>query len=47
MICTWFAKNPDLNEADPRNGLFMAVAFATRATIHMTFEASPSQILFG
>ena len=47
MSRTWFANDPDLDEADPYKGLLTAVAFATRATIHTTLNASPSQLAFG
>ena len=32
---------------DPYKGLLAAVAFATRATIHTTLNATPSQLVFG
>ena len=47
MIRTWFVDDPDLDEKDPYKGLLTAVAFATRATIHTTLNATPSQLVFG
>ena len=47
MIRTWFVNDPDLDEKDPYSGLLTAVAFATRATVHTTMNASPSQLVFG
>jgi len=47
MIRTWFVNDPDLDGKDPYSGLLTAVAFATRATIHTTLDASPSQLVFG
>ena len=47
MVCTWFANNPNLDKADLYNGLLTTVAFVTRATIHITLDTSPSQLLFG
>ena len=47
MIRTWFVNDPDLDRRDPYAGLLTAVAFATRATVHTTLNASPSQLVFG
>jgi hypothetical protein len=47
MIRTWFVNDPDLDEKDPYKGLLTAVAFATRATVHTTLNATPSQLVFG
>ena len=47
MIRTWLVDDPELDEKDPFSGLLSAVAFATRATIHTTLDASPSQLVFG
>ena len=47
MIRTWLVNDPDLNEKEPFVGLLSAVAFATRATVHTTLNASPSQLVFG
>ena len=47
MIRTWFVDDPDLDGTNPYAGLLSAVAFATRATIHTTLQASPSQLVFG
>jgi hypothetical protein len=47
MIRTWFVDDPDLDGSDPFSGLLTAIAFATRATIHTTLNATPSQLVFG
>lgn len=47
MIRTWFVDDPDLDDKNPHAGLLSAVAFATRATIHTTLNATPSQLVFG
>ena len=47
MIRTWFVNDPDLDKDNPYAGLLAAVAFATRATIHTTLNATPSQLVFG
>ena len=47
MIRTWFVNDPELEGANPYAGLLSAVAFATRATIHTTLQATPSQLVFG
>ena len=47
MIRTWFVDDPDLDESDPFSGLLAAIAFATRATVHTTLNATPSQLVFG
>jgi len=39
--------NPNLDEKDPWTGILSAVAFAVRATIHTTTQASPMQLVFG
>ena len=39
--------NNSLDEDDPFSGLLSAVAFATRATVHTTLGATPSQLVFG
>ena len=39
--------NPDLDMDDPFSGILSAVAFATRATVHTTLGATPSQLVFG
>ena len=47
MIRKWFVEDPELDEVNPYAGLLTAVAFATRATIHTTLQATPSQLVFG
>ena len=47
MIRTWFVEDPELDEVNPYAGLLTAVAFVTRATIHTTLQATPSQLVFG
>jgi transposase InsO family protein len=47
MIRTWFVDDPDLDEKDPFSGLLAAIAFATRATVHTTLNATPTQLVFG
>ena len=47
MIRTWFVDDPDLGDTNPFGGLLAAVAFATRATIHTTLNATPTQLVFG
>ena len=37
----------DIDTEDPFTGLLSAVAFATRATVHTTLGATPSQLVFG
>ena len=47
MIRTFFVDDVELDENDPFCGLLSAVGFATRATIHTTLKATPSQLVFG
>jgi hypothetical protein len=47
MIRTWFVDDPDLEGPGPYTGLLTAVAFATRATVHTTLNATPCQLVFG
>ena len=47
MIRTWLGEDAEMDEKDPFSGLLTAVAFATRATVHTTLNASPSQLVFG
>ena len=48
MIGTFQAPTRDgTDEEDPFSGLLSAVAFATRATVHTTLGATPSQLVFG
>ena len=37
----------DLDESDPWAGILSAVAFAVRATVHTTTQATPMQLVFG
>ena len=39
--------NTNIDKDDPFSGVLSAVAFATRATIHTTLGATPSQLVFG
>jgi hypothetical protein len=39
--------NQGIDEKDPWSGILAAVAFAVRATVHTTTQASPSQLIFG
>ena len=39
--------NEDLDEEDPWTGILTAVAFAVRATVHTTMQATPMQLVFG
>ena len=39
--------NPNIDKEDPFSGILSAVAFATRATVHTTLGATPSQLVFG
>ena len=39
--------NNYIDENDPWSGILAAVAFAVRATVHTTTQASPSQLVFG
>ena len=36
-----------LDEDSPWDGILASVMFATRATIHTTLQATPSQLVFG
>ena len=48
MIRTWFVDDDiELDEKDPFSGMLTALSFATRATVHTTLNASPSQLVFG
>ena len=47
MIRTWFVDDPELDGPGPYTGLLTAVAFATRATMHTTLNATPCQLVFG
>eukprot|EP00957_Ditylum_brightwellii_P163745 12466150-Ditylum_brightwellii.AAC.1 len=46
------ARNPQvhgtsIDEKDPWTGIFGALRFATRATVHTTMQATPMQLVFG
>ena len=47
MIRTFIRSDTELDEDDPFAGILSAVAFATRATIHTTLQATPMQLVFG
>jgi hypothetical protein len=48
MIRTFLiADNPDIMDNDPWTGILNAVAFAVRATVHTTTQATPMQLVFG
>lgn len=48
MIRTFsIADNPDITDNDPWAGILNAVAFAVRATVHTTTQATPMQLVFG
>ena len=48
MIRTYqLPTNDTLDEEDPFTGLLSAVTFETRATVHTTLGATPSQLVFG
>ena len=36
-----------MDEDSPGDGILASVMFATRATIHTTLQATPSQLVFG
>lgn len=37
----------DLDESDPWSGILTAIAFAVRATVHTTTQATATQLVFG
>ena len=37
----------EIDENDPWSGVLSATMFATRATLHTTLQATPSQLVFG
>ena len=39
--------NNDLDESDPWSGILTAIAFAVRATVHTTTQATATQLVFG
>ena len=47
MIRTFRVNETYMDSDDPWSGLLSAVAFATRATIHTTLQATPMQLVFG
>ena len=48
MIRTFsIADNPDITDNDPWAGILNAAAFAVRATVHTTTQATPMQLVFG
>ena len=47
MVRTFQVQELELDEQDPWTGILGAVTFATRATIHSTLKATPSQLVFG
>ena len=48
MVRTFSVQNnEDIDEEDPWTGILAAVAFAVRATVHTTTQASPMQLVFG
>ena len=47
MIRTFRMHETEINENDPWRGVLSATMFATRATLHTTLQASPSQLVFG
>ena len=47
MIRTFRIADAEIDEEDPFSGILSAVAFATRATVHTTLDATPSQLVFG
>ena len=47
MIRTFRVHDTDIDESDPWSGILSATMFATRATLHTTLQATPSQLVFG
>ena len=47
MVRTTQLHSTEVDEQDPFSGLLSAAAFATRATVHTTLGATPSQLVFG
>ena len=47
MIRTFELHTNEIEESDPWSGILAAVMFATRATVHTTLQATPSQLVFG
>ena len=47
MVRTFEPENNFLDKDDPWKGTLSAVAFAVRATIHITLQKTPAQLVFG
>ena len=47
MIRTFCMHETEIDENDPWSGVLSATMFATRATLHTTLQATPSQLVFG
>ena len=47
MIRTFQLQKIQVDEEKPWNGILTAVAFAVRATLHTTTQATPIQLVFG
>jgi len=47
MVRTFQLSETPLDEDSPWDGILASVMFATRATIHTTLQATPSQLVFG
>ena len=48
MLRTFLVQdNEGIDKNNPWSGILAAVAFAVRATVHTTTQASPSQLIFG
>ena len=47
MVRTLHFSETPLDEDHPWDGILASVMFATRATIHTTLQATPSQLVFG
>ena len=47
MIRALQVQEAEVDEEDPWTGILSAIAFATRATIHTTLQATPAQLVFG
>ena len=47
IIRTFRMHSETINEDDPWTGILAATMFATRATVHTTLGATPSQLIFG
>ena len=47
IIRTFQVHSEEINEEDPWTGILATTMFATRATVHTTLGATPSQLVFG